>query len=488
MDWREDLIARMSMLAAWVAGLAHLAAEKSMRASRVATYEAVDGLRKLSFWQALALPMVLVTIQRRVWRRLVGLREKSKRAIMLSSQAMKAFEAPTDALEGKTITCKGAVCFGKKELSIENVQVLPPENGQVRIKMACVAISPHDVLAYSGQDSRFPCSYPCVLGLQGSGVVESVGPGVESVKRGDHVVVCPTPHCGGKCPGCRSNKGNRCSFADDRCQGGVVLGNQATSFHFLGKQVSHFGGCSTFCEYTVCQEEHVARVDPKAALDRVCLLSDSVPCGLGSVLNGVPSPCQDKVGATALVVGCGATGLACIEALCKSKASRIIAADDCDERLSDARRTWGATDTINLSKASTHRAALSQTIQEMTGGAGVDYAYDSTGNVFFMSQALESCSPGWGELTLTQPISSAGQQLSFPPGQIAQGRVLRGSIFGGFKGRRDVPDLVQAYLEGGVKLDRYVSHTLPFEQLEHALEMERQGKSLGIVLFFSRLQ
>jgi len=235
-------------------------------------------------------------------------------------------------------------------------------------------------------------------------------------------------------------------------------------------------GTSTFSEYTVVHEESVAKIDPEAPLDKACLLGCGVSTGWGAVWN--TAKCEQ--GCTAAVFGVGAVGLAVIEGLKKAGASRIIAIDTNKEKFPLARE-WGATDCVNPKKFG---RSIQEVIVEMTSG-GVDYAFECIGNVQVMRSALECCHKGWGECVIIG-VAAAGEEISTRPFQLVTGRTWKGTAFGGWKSRRQVPDLVKLYMDDEVDLDRYVTHTMPFDRINDAFDLLHQGKCLRCVLYFNQ--
>ena len=320
--------------------------------------------------------------------------------------------------------------------------------------------------------------FPCVLGHEAAGVVESVGEGVTSVKPGDAVIPCYQAYCADleaqPCKFCLHPKTNLCQAVRGWTGRGVMKADNKSRFTLAadGTPLLHFMGTSTFSEYTVVHEVSCAKVNPKAPLDKVCLLGCGVSTGWGAVLNTA----KVQPGNTVAVFGLGAVGLACIEAAVEAKAGHIIAVDTNPDKFDVARR-WGATDCVNPKDSST---PVQQVIVDLTDG-GVDFSFECVGNVEVMRAALECCHKGWGESVIVG-VAAAGQEIKTRPFQLVTGRVWRGTAFGGYKSRIAVPQLVEKYLSGATKLDEYVTHTMRFDQINEAFDLLHAGKCLRVVL------
>jgi S-(hydroxymethyl)glutathione dehydrogenase/alcohol dehydrogenase len=376
---------------------------------------------------------------------------------------------------GKPIECKAAVAWeAKKPLSVETVTVDPPQKGEVRIKITATALCHTDKFTLSGEDPEG--LFPCILGHEAAGIVESVGEGVETVKPGDHVIPCYQAFCG-KCKMCRSQKTNLCSSVRQWTGKGVMQADSKTRFHCKGKEIFHFMGTSTFTEYTVVHEVSVAKVNESAPLDKVCLLGCGVATGLGAVLNTAKA----EQGCTAAVFGLGTVGLACVDALKVVGARKIIGVDTDAGKFQRAKE-WGCTDCVNPKDHGDK--PISEVIVEMTteeGLGGVDYSFECVGNVQVMRQALECCHKGWGQSVIIG-VAGGGKEICTRPFQLVTGRVWRGTAFGGYKSRVDVPTLVEQYLAGKIKVDEYVTHKLTLDRINEAFDLMQKGECLRAVL------
>jgi S-(hydroxymethyl)glutathione dehydrogenase/alcohol dehydrogenase len=311
-----------------------------------------------------------------------------------------------------------------------------------------------------------------VLGHEGGGVVVEVGEGVTSVKPGDHVIPLYTAECG-KCKFCLSGKTNLCQ-AVRATQGKGLMPDGTTRFSYQGQPVYHYMGTSTFSEYTVVAEVSLAKIDPQAPLEKVCLLGCGVTTGIGAVHNTA----KVEPGASVAVFGLGGIGLAVIQGAKQARAGRILAIDTNPAKF-DLARNMGATDCVNPKD---HDKPIQDVIVALTDG-GVDYSFECIGNVDVMRAALECCHKGWGE-SIIIGVAGAGQEIRTRPFQLVTGRVWRGSAFGGVKGRSQLPDMVQQAMRGEIRLDPFITHTLPLEKINEAFDLMHDGKSIRTVIHY----
>jgi S-(hydroxymethyl)glutathione dehydrogenase / alcohol dehydrogenase len=370
-----------------------------------------------------------------------------------------------------SIRCKAAIAWGPGQpLSIEEVDVMPPQAGEVRVRLVATGVCHTDAFTLSGDDPEGV--FPCILGHEGGGIVESVGEGVTSVQVGDHVIPLYTPECG-ECKFCTSGKTNLCQKIR-ATQGKGVMPDGTTRFSKDGQPIYHYMGTSTFSEYTVLPEISIAKVDPSAPLEEVCLLGCGVTTGIGAVMNTA----KVKAGESVAIFGLGGIGLSAIIGARLALAGRIIAIDINESKFELAKKL-GATDCINPND---YAKPIQEVIVELTDG-GVDFSFECIGNVKVMRAALECCHKGWGESVIIG-VAGAGQEISTRPFQLVTGRVWRGSAFGGVRGRSELPSYVQRYLKGEFRLDDFITHTLPLEQINEAFELMHAGKSIRTVIHY----
>ena len=357
-----------------------------------------------------------------------------------------------------------------KPLVLEEIDVEGPKQGEVMVRMAATSVCHTDAYTLSGADPEG--LFPSVLGHEGAGVVQEVGQGVTSLQPGDHVIPLYTAECG-QCKFCRSGKTNLCSSVR-ATQGQGVMPDGTSRFSLNGKPLHHYMGCSTFSEYTVLPEVSLAKVSKEAPLDKICLLGCGVTTGIGAVHNTA----KVEPGSTIAVFGLGAIGLAVIQGAQMIGAERIIAIDVNPEKF-DLARQFGATDFVNPNDYSD---PIQQVIIDQTDG-GVDYSFECIGNVNVMRSALECCHKGWGE-SIIIGVAGAGEEISTRPVQLVTGRVWKGSAFGGVKGRSELPTYVDDYMKGKVKIDEFITHNMPFEQINEAFELLHRGESIRTVLHY----
>lgn len=375
------------------------------------------------------------------------------------------------ATTGKVITCQAAVAWSAGQpLKIETITVDPPKKGEVRLKVIANGLCHTDQYTLSGADPEGV--FPSILGHEGGCIVESIGEEVTSVKPGDHVVPLYIPQCY-NCKMCKSNKTNLCSVVR-ATQGKGLMPDGTVRFHCDGKDLYHFMGVSSFSEYTVCAEISVAKVDPSAPLDKVCLLGCGISTGYGAALNTA----DVEAGSTCAIWGIGAVGLAVIMGCKERGASKIIAIDLNDDKEAVAKQ-FGATDFINPKKFD---KKITEVLIEMTDG-GLDYTFECVGNIHTMRAALESCHKGWGVSTIIG-VAASGQEISTRPFQLVTGRVWKGSAFGGWKSRDSVPKLVDSYMNKSLKLDEFVTHNFKLDQVNNAFEAMHSGKCLRAIIHF----
>lgn len=355
-------------------------------------------------------------------------------------------------------------------LTIEEVDLQGPQAGEVMVKLAATGVCHTDAYTLSGTDSEG--MFPCILGHEGAGIVVEVGAGVTSVAVGDHVIPLYTPECG-QCKFCLSGKTNLCQ-AIRSTQGKGLMPDGTTRFSKNGAPIYHYMGTSTFSEYTVLPEIAVAKINKAAPLDKVCLLGCGITTGIGAVLNTA----KVEPSSTVAVFGLGGIGLSVIQGAVLANASRIIAIDINESKFEMA-KLLGATDFVNPQNFD---RPVQEVIVDMTDG-GVDYSFECIGHVGLMRSALECCHKGWGESVIIG-VAGAGQEISTRPFQLVTGRVWRGSAFGGVKGRTQLPEYVDRYMKGEIKIDEMVTYTMPLEDINKAFDLMHEGKAIRSVILY----
>ena len=366
---------------------------------------------------------------------------------------------------------RAAVAFSAGQpLEVTEVDVQGPKDGEVMVRMVATGVCHTDAYTLSGSDPEG--IFPSILGHEGGGVVEEVGPGVTSVKVGDHVIPLYTPECG-KCSFCLSGKTNLCQ-AIRATQGKGLMPDGTSRFSRNGETLYHYMGTSTFSEYSVMPEISVAKISPEAPLEKVCLLGCGITTGIGAVLNTA----KVEPGASVAVFGLGGIGLSVVQGAVLAGAGRILAIDLNEDKFEMA-KMLGATDFVNPSD---YDQPIQDVIVELTGG-GVDYSFECIGNTNVMRAALECCHKGWGESVIIG-VAGAGQEISTRPFQLVTGRVWRGTAFGGVRGRSELPTYVESYMMGKINIDDMVTHTMGLEDINKAFDLMHEGKSIRSVVIY----
>lgn len=365
---------------------------------------------------------------------------------------------------------RAAVALAPQQpLTLTTVKVLPPQAGEVRIKISATGVCHTDAYTLSGADPEG--LFPAILGHEGAGIIESVGEGVTDLKVGDHVIPLYTPECR-QCKFCLSNKTNLCQKIRTT-QGQGLMPDGTSRFLLDDKPIYHYMGTSTFSEYTVVPEIAVAKIDPKADLSQVCLLGCGVTTGIGAVHNTA----KVSQGSSVAIFGLGGIGLSCILGAKQAGATTIIGIDINPDKFELAQQ-FGATHCIDATKV---KGDIVTNIIELTDG-GVDYSFECIGNTTTMRQALECCHKGWGESVIIG-VAGAGQEISTRPFQLVTGRVWRGTAFGGVKGRTELPQYVLKAMAGEIPLQDFVTHTMPLVDINKAFDLMHQGESIRSVIY-----
>jgi S-(hydroxymethyl)glutathione dehydrogenase/alcohol dehydrogenase len=355
-------------------------------------------------------------------------------------------------------------------LVVETVQLDGPKAGEVLVEIKATGICHTDEFTRSGADPEG--LFPAILGHEGAGIVVDVGPGVTSVKKGDHVIPLYTPECR-QCKSCLSRKTNLCT-AIRATQGKGVMPDGTSRFSLKGKPLYHYMGCSTFANYTVLPEIAVAKIREDAPFDKVCYIGCGVTTGIGAVINTA----KVEPGANVVVFGLGGIGLNVVQGARMAGANMIIGVD-----LNPAReklgRKFGLTHFVNPKDV---KGDLVPHLVELTGG-GADYSFECIGNVDVMRQALECCHRGWG-VSVIIGVAGSGQEIKTRPFQLVTGRVWKGTAFGGARGRTDVPKIVDWYMDRRINIDDLITHVLPLDRINEGFDLMHEGKSIRAVVTY----
>jgi S-(hydroxymethyl)glutathione dehydrogenase/alcohol dehydrogenase len=355
-----------------------------------------------------------------------------------------------------------------KPLEVATVNLEGPKAGEVLVEIHATGVCHTDEFTRSGADPEG--LFPAIFGHEGAGIVVDVGPGVTSVRKGDHVIPLYTPECR-QCKSCTSHKTNLCTAI--RATQGKGLMPDGTSRFSIGKDlVHHYMGCSTFAHHTVLPEIAVAKIREDAPFDKVCYIGCGVTTGIGAVINTA----KVEAGANVVVFGLGGIGLNVIQGARLVGANMIVGVD-----INPARRElaeqFGMTHFVNPREV---EGDLVPYLVDLTGG-GADYSFECVGNVDLMRQALECCHRGWG-VSVIIGVAGAGQEIRTRPFQLVTGRVWKGSAFGGARGRTDVPKIVDWYMDGKIRIDPLITHTLPLDRINEAFDLMHSGESIRTVV------
>ncbi|MDG1752886.1 MAG: S-(hydroxymethyl)glutathione dehydrogenase/class III alcohol dehydrogenase [Thalassotalea sp.] len=365
---------------------------------------------------------------------------------------------------------KAAVAFGAGQpLKIMEVDLEGPKKGEVLIEIKATGVCHTDAFTLSGDDPEG--AFPAILGHEGAGIVIEIGEGVTSVEVGDHVIPLYTPECR-ECDFCLHPKTNLCQSIRET-QGQGLMPDGTSRFSIDGKPLLHYMGCSTFANHTVLPEIAVAKIRKDAPFDKVCYIGCGVTTGVGAVAFDA----KVEPGSNVVVFGLGGIGLNVIQGAKMVGADKIIGIDINPDKVELAKQ-FGMTHFINPKEVDDVVTAIC----DLTNG-GCDYSFECIGNVNTMRQALECCHKGWGESWIIG-VAGAGQEISTRPFQLVTGRSWKGSAFGGARGRTDVPKIVDWYMDGKIKIDDLITHTMPLEDINKAFDLMHEGKSIRSVVLY----
>ena len=354
-------------------------------------------------------------------------------------------------------------------LTIESVDLEGPRVGEVLIEVKATGICHTDHYTLSGADPEG--LFPAILGHEGAGMVVDVGPGVASLKNGDHVIPLYTPECR-QCKFCLSRKTNLCQQIR-ATQGKGLMPDATSRFSIGGMPILHYMGTSTFSNFIVVPEIALAKIRSDAPFDKVCYIGCGVTTGVGAVL----FTAKVEAGANVVVFGLGGIGLNVIQGAKMVGADKIIGIDINPAREAMARR-FGMTHFINPKQVD----QVVDAIVQLTDG-GADYSFECIGNTATMRQALECCHKGWG-VSVIIGVAAAGQEIATRPFQLVTGRVWKGSAFGGARGRSDVPRIVDWYMDGKIQIDPLITHTLKLDEINRGFDLMERGESIRSVVVY----
>ncbi len=357
-----------------------------------------------------------------------------------------------------------------KPLSIETVTLDGPRAGEVLVEIKATGVCHTDAFTLSGDDPEG--LFPAILGHEGAGVVVDTGPGVTSLKKGDHVIPLYVPECR-HCDYCTSGKTNLCQAVRET-QGAGMMPDGSSRFSLGKDAIFHYMGTSTFANHTVVPEISLAKVREDAPFDKICYIGCGVTTGIGAVINTA----KVEAGANVVVFGLGGIGLNVIQGARLVGANMIVGVDTNPAKQALGER-FGMTHFVNPKEVG---GELAPYLVDLTGG-GADYSFECIGNVTTMRQALECCHKGWGESVIIG-VAGAGQEISTRPFQLVTGRVWRGTAFGGARGRTEVPRIVDWYMDGKIEIDPMITHTMALDDINEAFHLMHTGESIRSVITF----
>jgi len=366
---------------------------------------------------------------------------------------------------------KAAVSYRAGDpLVVETVDLQGPKAGEVLVEIRASGVCHTDEFTRSGADPEG--LFPAIFGHEGAGIVVDVGPGVTTLKKGDHVIPLYTPECR-QCKACTSHKTNLCT-AIRATQGKGVMPDGTSRFSVGGQMVHHYMGCSTFSNHTVLPEIALAKIRDDAPFDKVCYIGCGVTTGIGAVINTA----KVEAGANVVVFGLGGIGLNVVQGARMVGANMIVGVDLNPARETLARK-FGMTHFVNPKDV---KGDLVPHLVELTGG-GADYSFECIGNVDVMRQALECTHRGWG-VSVIIGVAGSGQEIKTRPFQLVTGRAWKGTAFGGARGRTDVPKIVDWYMDGKINIDDLITHVMPIEKINDAFDLMHKGESIRSVVTF----
>ncbi|MGD0073308.1 MAG: S-(hydroxymethyl)glutathione dehydrogenase/class III alcohol dehydrogenase [Candidatus Binataceae bacterium] len=355
-------------------------------------------------------------------------------------------------------------------LEIETVDLEGPKKDEVLIEIKATGVCHTDAYTLSGADPEG--LFPTILGHEGAGVVVEAGAAVTSLKPGDHVIPLYVPECR-QCKFCLSGKTNLCQ-AIRETQGRGVMPDGTSRFSLGDAMLHHYMGTSTFANYTVVPEIAAAKVREDAPFDKICYVGCGVTTGVGAVINTA----KVQVGDSVVVFGLGGIGLNVVQGARLAGARMIVGIDVNPARRAIAGK-FGMTHFVNPREV---RGELVPYLIDLTGG-GADFSFECVGNVKLMREALECCHKGWGTSVIIG-VAGAGQEIATRPFQLVTGRTWKGTAFGGAKSRRDVPKIVNWYMEGRINIDDLITHVMPLDRINQAFDLMHAGESIRTVVTF----
>jgi S-(hydroxymethyl)glutathione dehydrogenase/alcohol dehydrogenase len=350
-------------------------------------------------------------------------------------------------------------------LKVEDLKLKAPRADEIVVKMAASGVCHSDL---SVVEAKLPFPPPVVLGHEGAGVVEEVGKDVQDLQPGDHVVLTWVENCG-RCHYCIAGRSHL-------CDAGIrsMMEGKENVFEKDGVEISRMAGIGSFAERSVVRATAAVKIRQDAPLDKACLIGCGVTTGVGAAMNTV----KVRPGQTVAVFGCGGVGLNVIQGSVLCGAARVIAVDVVESKLAMAKQ-FGATDTINGKDV----GDVGEAIRSLTDGIGVDYAFEVIGMQATMTQAFMSLKRGGAVVVVG--VTGAGEQLAFPGAAMAlEEKSVIGSLYGSANLRRDMPALIDLYMDKRLKLDELISRRIKLDEVNAAFDAMRQGEVARSVIAY----
>ena len=362
---------------------------------------------------------------------------------------------------------KAAVLWKAKEpVEIVEVELAPPREGEVLVKIAGCGVCASDLHVVDGD---LPEPLPLVLGHEASGLVVETGPGVKRVSAGDHVVLALAPSCG-RCQACRGGMPNFCEVGGRNAATGTLF-DGTSRLSADGTGLNHFNSVSSFAEYAVVPESVAIPVRRDVPLEVAALVGCAVITGYGAVVRtAAVAP-----GSTVAVWGCGGIGLSIVQAARVCGAAQIVALDVADEKLAAAERL-GATHVLD-----TRGGAAAAAVRDIIPG-GPDYAFEAVGREESIRQAWDATRAG-GTVVVVGMLPK-GSTLTIDPWWFVYEKTLKGCFLGSARLPVDIPRIVDLYHEGRLALDELVGRRIPLEELPDAFDRLRAGEGLRQLVVF----
>ena len=355
-----------------------------------------------------------------------------------------------------------------KPLSIEEVELKSPGPGEILVRMGAAGLCHSDLSVINGDRPR---PTPMALGHEAAGVVEALGPGVDDLKKGDHVVLVFVPSCG-HCNPCAEGRPALCEPGAVANTAGTLLSGERRIFRADGKPVNHHMGCSAFAEAAVVSRRSAVKIDPALPLDEAALFGCAVLTGVGAVVNTA----QVRAGSTVAVIGLGGVGLASVLGAAASGARAVVAIDLSDEKL-DLARALGATHAFSAADPD-----LVQKVKDATKG-GVDYAIEMAGSVRAFETAYRITRRGGTTITAGLPPPTATWAMP-STNLVAEERTIKGSYIGTCVPSRDLPRYIDLYQQGKLPVNKLMTGRLRLEQINEGFDLLHEGKAVRQVLTF----